>query len=116
MFPLLFSQVDNLTEVFDMNKLEEVIQVISIGLIVAAFLLNTNRYLKAIELCKECLIILKNRAGIKDEKISKSFYMRIYVMMWKALNCIGDNTNAMKYAEKLYKFTTKVVKALRNIT
>ena len=80
-----------------MNKLDEVIQVISIGLIVAAFLLNTNRFLKAIELCKECLFILKDRAGIQDEKIRKSFY----IIMMEACNRIHDNTNATKYAEKL---------------
>ena len=90
-----------LTEVFDMNSVEEVIQAISIGLIVASFLLNTNRFLKAIELCKECLFILKDRVCIKDQKLSKSLYMRIYLIMWKALNHIKDKTNALKYAEKL---------------
>ena len=78
-----------------MNNVEEVIQAISIGLIVASFLLNTNRFLKAIELCKECLFILK------DQKLSKSLYIRIYLIMLKACNRINDNTNAMKYAEKL---------------
>ena len=86
-----------------MNNPDEVIQVISIGVIVVAFLLNTNRFLKAIELCKECLSILENRAGIKDEKISKSFYKRIYFMMFKACNRNGDNTNAITYAEKLLR-------------
>ena len=27
--------------------------------------------------------------------------MRIYLIMWKALNHIKDKTNALKYAEKL---------------
>ena len=99
LFPLLFCYI--LTEVFDMNNVDDVIQVISIGLMVAVFLLNTSRFLKAIELCKECLFILKDRAGIKDEKLSKSFYKRIYLLMWKACNRICDNTRAIKYAEKL---------------
>ena len=99
LFPLLFCYI--LKEVFDMNNVDDVIQVISIGLIVAVFLLNTSRFLKAIELCKECLFILKDRAGIKDEKLSESFYKRIYLLMWKACNRIGDNTRAIKYAEKL---------------
>ena len=86
-----------------MNNLDEVIQAISVGLILAGFLLNTNRLLKAIELCKECLFILKDRerVGIKDKKLIESLYIRIYLMMWKACSCIGDNTNAIKYAEKL---------------
>ena len=84
-----------------MNNVDEVIQVISIGLVVAGFLLNTNRYLKAIELYKECLFILKDTAGLKDKKISKSFCKRIYFTMWKACSIINDNTNAIRYAEKI---------------
>ena len=84
-----------------MNNVEEVIQAISIGLIVAGFLLSTSRFLKAIELCKECLFILGNRAGIKDQKLSKSFYKMIYFTMWKASCLISDDTNAIKYAENI---------------
>ena len=89
------------TEAFIMNNVDEVIQVIFIGLIISGFLLNTRRFLKSIELCKECLFILKDRAGIRDEKLSKLFYKRIYLIMWKACRLISDNTNAIKYAEKI---------------
>ena len=82
-----------LTEVFDMNSVEEVIQVISIGLIVASFLLNTNRFLRPIEFCKKCLFLLK--------RLSKTLYIRIYLIMWKACNRINDKPKAMKCAEKL---------------
>ena len=98
-----------LTEVFEMNNVDEVIQVISIGLIVAGFLLNTNRLLKAIELCKECLFILKDRAGLKDEKLTKSFYKRIYFTMWKNPESRIQNPNhAMKTAMKVADLETKV--------
>ena len=83
------------------NVDEVTIQVISIGLIVAGFLFNTNRFLKCIELCKECLFILKERAVINDHKLSKSFYVRIYFTMWKACSLISDNSNAKKYAENV---------------
>ena len=84
-----------------MYNVDEVIQVISIGLIVAGFLFNTNRFLKCIELCKECLFILKERAVINDKKLSKSFYVRIYFTMWKACSLISDDSNAKKYAENV---------------
>ena len=84
-----------------MNNVDELIQVISIGLTVAAFLLNTSRFVKAIELCKECSLILNDTAGIKDEKLSKSFYKRIYLLMWNACKRISDKTGAIKYAKKL---------------
>ena len=83
------------------NVDEVTIQVISIGLIVAGFLFNTNRFLKSIELCKECLFILKERAVINDKKLSKSFYVRIYFTMWKACSLISDNSNAKKYAKNV---------------
>ena len=82
-----------------MYNVDEFLQVISIGLIVTGFLLNTNRFLKSIELCKECLFILKERAGIKDEKLAKSFSVRIYFTMWKACRLISDDTNAIEYAK-----------------
>ena len=70
-----------LTEVFVMNNVDEVIQVISIGLILAGFLLNTCRFLKSIELCEECLLILKDKAGTIDEKLTQSCYKKIYFTM-----------------------------------
>ena len=54
-FLLLFCFFFLTDDVFDMNNVDEVIQIISIGLIVAAFLLNTSRFVKAIELCNDFL-------------------------------------------------------------
>ena len=95
-----------------MSSVEEVIQVISIGLIVASFLLNTNRFLTAIELCKEFLFILKDRVCIKDQKLGKSLYMRIYFIIWEACDRINDKTNALKYAEKLLQIYRESGKTL----
>ena len=81
-----------------MYNIDEVIQAISIGTIVAGFCLNTNRFRKSIELCKECLFVLNDRPGIKDEKLTKSFYVKIYFTMWKACSLTNDTTNAIKYA------------------
>ena len=84
-----------------MKNLDEVMQAISIGLIVAGFLLNTCRFLKAMELCRERLLFLNDAAGIIDEKFKKLLYKRIYFTMSKACSLISDNTNAIRYAEKL---------------
>ena len=110
-----------------MNNVDEIIQVISAGLVVAGFLLNTNRFLKGVELCKECLFLLKDRAGLKDEKLSKSFYERINFTMWKACSIIRDNTSAIEYADQLlqiyresgerleeYKLSIDLVQMYRN--
>ena len=84
-----------------MNDKNEVIQAISIGLIVAYFLLNTNRVLKSIEICKECLAIFKQKTGIEDDKLTKSLCKIVYLIMSNAYCAINDNTNAIKYREKI---------------
>ena len=83
-----------------MNNVDEVVKVISIGLLVADFLLKTNRFLKAMELCKECLFVLRDTGSLKD-KISKLFYTAIRFTIWKACRIISDNTSAIRYAEEI---------------
>ena len=84
-----------------MNDKDDVVQTISISLIVAYFLLNTNRALKSIEICKECLAIFKQKTGIKDDKLAKSLCKMVYLIMSNAYRAINDNTNAIKYAKKI---------------
>ena len=84
-----------------MNNMDEVLQAISIGLIVACFLLNTNRILKSIEICKECLVILGNNVGVKDDIVAKSLYKLIYMILSDAYSAINNNTNALKYVEEI---------------
>ncbi len=78
------------------------IQTISIGFIVATFLFNTCRVLKAIELCKECLIILDNTSLIKEA--NKFLYKKIYWTMLLAYRFINDDSNTIKYATKFLPF------------
>ena len=83
-----------------MKNMDKVLQAISIGIIVASFLFNTNRFLKSIEICKECLAILKRKAGIKDDKLTIPLYKVVYMAMSNAYRAINDNTNAIKFTEK----------------
>ncbi|KAL9967930.1 hypothetical protein ACROYT_G026242, partial [Oculina patagonica] len=73
---------------------------IVIGLVIARFLLNTGRCLKAIELCKECLILLTDVKEIEEQYV-KLFNARVYETMFDAYCLIGDYTNATKYGRKL---------------
>ena len=96
----------------DMNDQDEVIQAISIGLIVAYFLLNTNRVLKSTEICKECLAIFKQKAGIKDDKLAKSLSKMAYLIMLNAYRAINDNRSVVKYAKKLLQIYRESVAKL----
>ena len=58
----------------------DILKAIFIGLIVATFLLNTGRGLKAIEVCKECFILLNN-VPLKKDAIFNSHLCRL----------LGDN-------------------------
>ena len=63
-----------------MNYVEEILQAIFIALVVANFLLNTSRASKAIELWKESLVLLSNKAL----SAKKPLRQRIYT---KAIGC-----------------------------
>ncbi|KAL9950918.1 hypothetical protein ACROYT_G043490 [Oculina patagonica] len=89
------------SEGLDMDSIDEMIQTISVGLIVATFLINTCRVLKAIELCKECLFILDNTPLIKERKKLKLHYNNTYWTILLAYRSIDDWTNAINYARKI---------------
>ena len=84
-----------------MNNTDEVIQAISIGLVVASFLLYSSRVPRAIELCKECLFLLKSKGLKAEEKLSNLFYKVVYSKLLQAHCLRTDYTNATKYAKKL---------------
>ena len=78
---------------------EEVRKVIDIGLFVIRFLANTNRALKAIKLCKECLIVLKTKALRKE--FFNFFCTLIYCQMCDGYSLINDHTSAIDCIQDL---------------
>ena len=84
-----------------MDNIKDIKETIRVGLFVALFLRKTERYLQAIELCKECLILLSNIALGTDDQFTKLWYRNIYVVMLNAHVSISDYTNAEKHARKL---------------
>ncbi|KAL9960842.1 hypothetical protein ACROYT_G034347 [Oculina patagonica] len=84
-----------------MNNIEEIMNVIGIALAIVTFLLNTGCALKAIELCKESLVLLSNKALSIEKQFGKLIYRRIYHTMFTAYCRIHDNTNAIIYGRKL---------------
>ena len=84
-----------------MDNIKDIKETIRVGSVVARFLEKTQRYPEAIELCKECLILLNNSAlGIEDQ-FNKLCYRNVYVVMFKAYFSISDYTNAERHARKL---------------
>lgn len=84
-----------------MDNMEEIIQAISIVFVVALFLCNTGRGLKAIELCKEGLVLLNNKALEKEKHLRNFFFERIYSTMFYVYLYYRDYKNAAEYGRKL---------------
>ena len=82
-----------------MTNIEDILPAIFIGLVVATFLLNTGRALKATEVCKECLIFLENKALKTEGEISN--LLHIYQTIFRAYCLIPDHTKAEIYGRKL---------------
>ena len=74
---------------------------ISTVLRVTIFLLNTDRALQAIELCKECLILLLDNTPRFEEDQFTDVYHDIYTVMYCAYIHIFDYTNAERYVSEL---------------
>ena len=84
-----------------MNNTEEIIQTIFIGTCVATFLRNTSRFLQAIKLCKECLILLNNKGLGKGKELVELAYRSIYSSLFETYCLLNDHTSVIERGRKL---------------
>ena len=87
-----------------MDKESEIAVIILYGLLVANFLINTGRVLKALQLYKECLVLVNNKAMKKQKEFVKSAYKAISSGMVMGYQCINDHVNEMECRRKLLDF------------
>ena len=98
------------------QQTEAMIAFMYIALVVALFLLNSDRIQKAIEIWNECLILLNNIGqNSKDQFISRPplIYTAIYNALFGAYRSISDYISAERYGMKLlvlYSETGDLVK------
>jgi len=84
-----------------MDKTDEIVEVILMGTLVANFLLNTRRVLRAIELCKECLVLFDNEAVEKQTEVVKSTYKAICCIMLRGYERINDHAIGIECCRRL---------------
>ena len=85
-----------------MDNVDEILQVLVIGVAVASFLLQTCRYAKAIELFSECLVVLqKNSSKLKKNKLNE-FRALIHCHLFKVFFLVGDYEKAIHNGEKAF--------------
>ena len=70
---------------------------ISLGTLIACFLLNTSRVLQASELCQECLILLKNVAPRKKAQLAYT----VNSVLFKGYILLNDQKSAIECGKKL---------------
>ena len=68
---------------------------------VANFLLNTGRVLRAIELCKECLIVLHSQAQTMDRSLANNSLRVIYNTITNAYSAMNDYASGEKCLREL---------------
>ena len=90
-----------LTEMYGRKNTSEILDAVWMSIVVANFLVNTYRVERAIELCKECLIILSNKAVITETKLIQTHFELLYAILFKGYEVISDFTNAIRYGRKL---------------
>ena len=87
-----------------MGHFEE-IETVLWGVLIALYLMGTNRFRAAIELLKECLISLENyalkNAGAYNMSLVRSSYEAIYSKMNEALSRTDDLKSAIECCRKL---------------
>ncbi|RMX41716.1 hypothetical protein pdam_00025261 [Pocillopora damicornis] len=84
-----------------MDSIKEAISAISIGIAVAEFLRKTGRVLQAIEVYRECLIILHSQAQAIDSSLANFTFRAIYKKIICAYVYIEDYTSTEKYIREL---------------
>lgn len=87
-----------------MENIAEIIPPVIKGISVAISLLNTSGPSgtpRAIEVCKECLILLDKKGTDKERPFVKFLYKEIYSLMFEGYRLIQDHTSGIECGEKL---------------
>ena len=71
------------------------------GTVVSDLLLNSNRVPQAIELCKECLILLNSKALEKDQGFVRLVSICVYTLIFEAYVLICDHESLIACGRKL---------------
>ena len=83
-----------------MDRIFKDLNTIHIGLVVAEFLQKTNRALKAIQLCEECLMLLLNNSEWCEDKYFKLIYFFIVHKLLNAYIDVFDLKNVQRCTQE----------------
>ena len=87
-----------------MDNTWDIVKTVLIGTCVATFLFNTSRVVHALNLCKECLSLLNNKALKNQKQVVQLASAWIYLSMFKTYCLLNDHTSGIECGRKLLHF------------
>ncbi|CAH3181394.1 unnamed protein product [Porites lobata] len=84
-----------------MDNISEILQTIQIGAVVATFLFNTGRIIKAVHFFNECLVLLKGKALETIRELTTPLLIYIYRKLLDGYTRMYDHTRAIECGKKL---------------
>ncbi|CAH3175968.1 unnamed protein product [Porites evermanni] len=84
-----------------MDNILEILQTIRIGAVVATFLFNTGRIIKAVDIFNECLVLLNGKALETIKELTTPVLIYVYHKLLDGYTRLYDHTRAIECGKKL---------------
>ena len=84
-----------------MDSISEILQTIHIGAVVATFLFNTGRIIKAVDIFNECLVLLNGKALETIKELTTPLLIYVYRKLLDGYTRVYDHTRAIECGKKL---------------
>ena len=85
-----------------MNNILEILWTIDIGALVATFLFNTGRIIKSVEIFKEYLVLLNDKALETIKELTTPRVIYVYRKLLDSYTLMYDHTSALECGKKLH--------------
>ena len=79
-----------------MDNIMEILQTIHLGQVVAIFLFNTGRIIKAVHILNECLVLLNGKALETIKELITPLAIEFYLILLDGYTCVYDHTRAIE--------------------
>ena len=86
-----------------MDNASEILQTIYIGAVVATFLLNTGRIIKAVDIFNGCLAVLNGKALETIKELTTPLVIDVYHQLFDGYTLMHDHTRAIECGKKLHE-------------
>ena len=85
-----------------MDNISEILQTIHISALVATFIFNTGRILKAVDILNECLVLLNGKALETIKELTTPLVIYVNRKLLHVCTLMNDHTRAIECGKNLY--------------